>query len=771
MMLFLSSLVALILLPHTTNAVVYNVKSEDDKSINSDDAESAEYLEYYLQNSSKYFSSYSQLNFKMGLHYLNTDLVIQNATNVTMIGEGEQFSTIRCASFVSIIIFNVANFRLENITLDNCNANYSHRLHTKFAYDSTSISSPGSNVSILLQHCMLVEIINTKIIVTEGSTGIVLVNVRNFSKITNISITIQVSCLAVNNTSLQTNGILLYYDNWKNPYNLSSEIRLDNFHFTANGSCPHPIYYAIAALLFQNITNVCIVIQNTKFNNLINVTALYYYSEICGISVNNKLDITYCDILNNSGSLNLDMFHITLDNLQCIQLLKSSQLYYLQQKTHVSIINCRFENNHNIKSIIYISPASSRATTGYFNLGNNTFNNNKNTHFFIMTSTMDNIWQDSNYIQVNNTNVTSNIHNKGQHLMSFTNSVVRFKGPMLCVHNHFFTSLAKFHLSISTLQSNITICNNTARQIISTTFIFLELNTTVNISQNTVYLLLNRDLAYSMNAEPICTLQFYNGLDSFSVSDFFIRVAMSNNIHTSKYLPNYRYKCRWVASNVFQIAELQSKYIHEQLLQIENNTEISYKEEKRPIPLSVCKCASLNNGTDGDHNCYLPHLGSIFPGQTLKVKLIIQKQWWYHDLSMPVVAENTINDDCTIVDVSQLSQTHLNNTCNSYRYTLWPRNKTVRVCKLFIGLLGMPEIFYVEFKHCPLGFTLQESKRSCYCDPVLTNNEVVHIESCNLSDETILHPAHSWIFAKNDNIHNTTYVVSSYCPFHHCLSH
>ena len=35
----------------------------------------------------------------------------------------------------------------------------------------------------------------------------------------------------------------------------------------------------------------------------------------------------------------------------------------------------------------------------------------------------------------------------------------------------------------------------------------------------------------------------------------------------------------------------------------------------------------------------------------------------------------------------------------------------------------------------------------------------------------ILCPAHRWISAKKDNIYNTTYVVSSYCPFHHCLPH
>ena len=81
----------------------------------------------------------------------------------------------------------------------------------------------------------------------------------------------------------------------------------------------------------------------------------------------------------------------------------------------------------------------------------------------------------------------------------------------------------------------------------------------------------------------------------------------------------------------------------------------------------------------------------------------------------------------------------------------------------------MPEMLYVKFKPCPLGFTLQEDKKSCYCDPVLSKNEI-SITSCNLSDETILRLAYSWISAKRIDItNNITYIVSSYCPFEHCL--
>ena len=151
---------------------------------------------------------------------------------------------------------------------------------------------------------------------------------------------------------------------------------------------------------------------------------------------------------------------------------------------------------------------------------------------------------------------------------------------------------------------------------------------------------------------------------------------------------------------------------------------------------------------------------------------MVQKQWLYHNFSDPIVVYNTEDDDCSVVDTFQLSQARFNHECNSYTYTLWPKDETIHVCNFFIGLQNMPEMLYVEFKPCPLGFTLQENRKSCYCDQVLSKNEVISIKSCNLSDETILRPAYSWISAKRDNSTNSiTYIVSSFCPFEHCLPH
>ena len=150
------------------------------------------------------------------------------------------------------------------------------------------------------------------------------------------------------------------------------------------------------------------------------------------------------------------------------------------------------------------------------------------------------------------------------------------------------------------------------------------------------------------------------------------------------------------------------------------------------------------------------------------MQLIVPPRW-SNAHSTTLVAANTMDDDCSIVDGSQLSQTHFNNGCNRYSYTIWPNSESVTECKLFVGLNEMPEMFYVQIKPCPMGFTLNAGKKACYCDPLLTN-DILSVSSCDINDATILHPANSWISAETVN-GSHSYDISPQCPFDYCLSH
>ena len=74
-------------------------------------------------------------------------------------------------------------------------------------------------------------------------------------------------------------------------------------------------------------------------------------------------------------------------------------------------------------------------------------------------------------------------------------------------------------------------------------------------------------------------------------------------------------------------------------------------------------------------------------------------------------------------------------------------------------------IFAIKQVTCPTGFA--KIDRRCQCDPVLVQ---YGITSCNIDDQTILHPANSWISATSHNS-SYSYDISLHCPFHYCLSH
>ena len=304
-------------------------------------------------------------------------------------------------------------------------------------------------------------------------------------------------------------------------------------------------------------------------------------------------------------------------------------------------------------------------------------------------------------------------------------------------------------------------------------------NTTLNVSFNTIYKLIKQTITLGISTRPVCGIQFYSNkgsLDSLNATElplYFKVIALNNTHMISKNLLGKTFSfsnCQWLAGAAFHTrnsAEVYNKTLYVNNLVIGNDI-------KRPVPLSICKCEN-SSSVAKSVDCYSPYLGSIFPGETLTVQLSGEEQWISHrNSSGTIIVEHFPDqDDCSIVHASELSQTHFSsiNQCNRYRYTLWPKNETIKECKLFIGLSNMPEMFYVQVKPCPKGFTFQKRKKACYCDPLL-RNKVLSITLCNLKYETILWPANSWIYAdtdKNRNLH--TYKVSLDCPFTVQITH
>ena len=79
LLLLLSSLL------HITTCTVYTV-TPDDRYYPNTTCHHCHNLQHYLLNSTKYFTSNTQLLFLPGLHNLHTDLIIQNVHNISLIG-------------------------------------------------------------------------------------------------------------------------------------------------------------------------------------------------------------------------------------------------------------------------------------------------------------------------------------------------------------------------------------------------------------------------------------------------------------------------------------------------------------------------------------------------------------------------------------------------------------------------------------------------------------------------------------------------------------
>ena len=758
---------------NTASSTVYHVVPE----VDNDTISNAHTLQYYINNSIEYFTSNTKLILRPGQYYLTTAILFKDIKNFTMIGKN--ICKLFCTEFVSIVVINVTKFQLENIEFyfNNNPNNYKIDLpQTNIIFASTLRSIVKNNASIIFYHCHSVLVNNTELVVNAGIVGIAAINVMGYSKVIQTYVKINCSsCSTVNANWMQINGISLRYEDWNRQYsiiyrNMRNSITIDNLLYGIYGSCKNSSHYAIRLIFSQKLFNASFVyIQNVIFSDYKNTSFLYYFTHTCSTNLKSVLEFHNITVSRNVGNTYLKMFHLVLYNKKCFDTIVPSVTENNKfQFNRIRFISCTFVNNSDMKSMIYIEPTSSRSIRCQTIIRKCNFTKNINVNFVKAEPHKVILWQFTNFINISEARIQSNKHDNFDNLISVANTMISFKGPIFITHNTNYNNILALHFSAIVFNSYNEFSNNFARQIIIAKFgsyIIFSVNSTVVVSFNTVYTIVVQRRSTS---EHTCPFQFYNNgsinFDKQLVYGFQVQVY-SNKFITSRNtnLSSFYSDCKWLAGTAFQTTK--AKDVFDQVFKI-NSTVIEHYLV-RPIPSSVCLCSSMDN----TGNCFTTTVGETFPGQPLSVNLIVPKYWLQQERLhyTTLVVKNSPNDECSIVDASQLSQTHFNYGCNQYSYTLWPFNYTTKTCKLFLGLESIPEMFYVQLKNCPKGFTLQEDKKACSCDPILQYSSL-SITTCNLDDETVLRPANSWISASTtDNTH--VYQVSSNCPFNYCLPH
>ena len=148
------------------------------------------------------------------------------------------------------------------------------------------------------------------------------------------------------------------------------------------------------------------------------------------------------------------------------------------------------------------------------------------------------------------------------------------------------------------------------------------------------------------DSKPVCPFQFhsYRGNidnDPSRGIDTLYKTLMPDNMHMiSKNLPGEDFSfsnCTWLAGTAFH--KKPAKSVFQDVLKITNNP--INKTTRRLIPLSVCPCINASV-----YSCHSADLGSMFSGQTITIRLLVEKKWLKQDNpSITLKVANTSNDD------------------------------------------------------------------------------------------------------------------------------
>jgi len=450
------------------NSEVYHVAPDDDKNTSSN----IHNLQYYISHSSTYFASHTRLQFRTGQYYLNTSIVLKNIRNFTM--EGTKPCSIKGAVSVSIVVYNVTNFKLSNIDFQFANILDGYKISSFKLRKLLRTKIARYAAALVLYHCKSVQITSTEIMTNAGIAGLAVVNIMGNSNLTLVQI--KVNCSQFLTKPTRINGIVFHY------YNVDMEDKSDmininfgwitnttikEFSYHIDGSCPNSTHYAINVTVSQQSYNSYIFFQDAIFQDLMASSILYYQVNTCKSVVESRLFIRGFVVVGNVGTSQLRMFYLMLYNALC-----SDDLSFIaikkpvQQYNQISFKNCKFINNTNIESMIYIEPASSQAITGYVTIRDCEFSGNRYVHLINAESKRGILWQITHFMVIGKTRIHSNTHDNGKNLVSITNGMMSLEGPIFISNNSYYRNIIKLQMSTLIFRSYIEVVNNHARQIL-----------------------------------------------------------------------------------------------------------------------------------------------------------------------------------------------------------------------------------------------------------------------------------------------------------------
>ena len=751
-------LVLTILVNVVSSSTVYTVRP--------DGTDGERYTEHTYTLSELYddISSNTTLQFLPGQYWMAKNFTIEGVGNVYW--KGNQ-TVINCGPFVGIALLNITRLTVQNITFANCGRDYGQhyvaRIHSKqienYPFHGTW------NVAMLVNNCQLVDLSNITIKINTGTQGIVGLNVMDTFSLRDVRIIVKPG-----NKSVLTKGGVFYHYTWAN-----TNITIDNFQYIIE-SQQALTSLVLEIILLQESHKVIISIQNTKFINMRNSTALYYYAGSYSSTAQNTLVLENVHVSNNllptTGKQVL--FYIILQGGGFI--FKTYKPSGYRHNIHIN--NSFIEANNNMDTIIYIKLKETLITMVNISIYNCKVFNNSNSEFLVTESEVENVWQLTHSITLSHTNISHNRNIMGSdHLMSFENGEVTFEDGVTVHNNSYYESIIRLRFAVLWLHGHVVFSTNVAYRLFKTlenSYFVFEEGVVLQIHHNTLHHVFKRAeweeelLLTHLNGKQMCRMQFYSprgNLDiefkqtnlNYTIEVMYNLFELTKSLYDGEIKLTFSRVCRWLANKSFKV--INSTSVFRKFLHVNNSKEVKIKSNA--IPSKICQCSS---GKDKD--CDYRLLGSVFPGQTLKVNLMVPSLAAQYALKV-VTLNNIAEEMCIIDSVSELYQQPNNVTCGEYSYTIKHHSLTVEKCELYLSTQQHDtEIFYVGLKPCPPGFILKD--KICSCDPLL-QSKYLRVQTCDLNTGTILRPGKSWIAVASNKSSKYTYLVTVNCPFDYCV--
>ena len=676
-------------------------------------------LQHYLLNVTKYFTSNTQLLFLPGLHHLHTDLIIQNVHNISLIGSTANGTTldtvIQCNSSVAILMSNITNLTLSDITVKNCNCDR------------------HSNTAILIMECTNVQL--RKITVdSNNSNGIIGINALGKSCFSYIKS--HILSIHYNDTpSAQNNSehsILINYFNIINHSSAKSEVlnftllqhsykvKLElvelSIHWLNNKDNGVYVTFGYKQLLNE------LIIQNSQFIHNTNIQSLIY------IDIK---ELHYDTISNNTVKIESCQFSYN-------QAHNGSIMNFYGSLANVFIYNCKFHCNKNLTMIKRVPK------------------------YLITPLLLTPVKEISTHYSIMNTNFSS-IHARVS--IDLYRAKLHLIGPMMFYNNVCSKSIIRLHDSSISFTNYSEFMGNKGNAIITyigraNYYLILMENSILNISGNNY-----TSFAYTINVLskiPKCFFQYFSNRQLDMYHGNYSIIFEKNNEENIKSAYNNLpiVHCSWLPQSAYSKA--LPPIVNNQYIQFINNFGESVMLPQYTRHKTLCYC-----NADSHYDCYKEILDPTYPGQTITIWLYNSRNTYGSEdyRTKDVVVDTSLATACEITDSSEIKQSIISNNCTELKYSIaFPSDDW---CELFLRTTfrhgdSHTDIYYITQLPCPIGFIKYHGE--CQCE---TSIRKYNIE-CDINDETILRPANSWISATTHN-NSYTYHISLHCPFHYCL--